>query len=108
MLVYLFLFVWEGNTCHFPDSIHPIQVILTGFKIGSKTQSACARKESIRYYLGLVFVFWTRLTVNAFMLPLLPKSHVLLCFPHLGYTCSPVFGWIRVCFTDLTILGKQA
>ena len=93
-----------GNRCHFPGNIHPMQAILTIFKIGNKTQSACARKASIRYYLFSVFVFWTRLTANTFMLPLLPKSLFLLYFLHLCYTCSPVFA----CFTYLMILGKQA
>lgn len=97
-----------GNTCHFPAHIHPVQAILTVFKIGNKTRSACARKVSIRYYVFSVFVFWTRLTVNTFMLPLLPESLFLLCFLHLCCTCSPVFGWFQVCFTYLMILGKQA
>lgn len=42
------------------------------------------------------------------MLLLLPKSLFLLCFLHFCNTCSPAFGWFRVCFTYLTVLGKQA
>lgn len=97
-----------GNACHFPANIHPIQAVLTIFKIGNKTRSTCARKASTGYCLFPVFVFWTRLRADTFMLPLLPKSLFLLCLLHLCYTCWPVFGWFQVCFTYLMILGKQA
>lgn len=62
---------------------------------------------SSRYYLFPVFVFWTRLRVNTFMLLLLPKSLFLLHFVLLYCTCSAVFGWFQACFTYLMILGKQ-
>lgn len=57
------------------------------FRIGNKTWSSCARKVTIWYYLFSVFVFWTRPTVNIFMLPLLPNS--VFAF----YTCAVPAHW---------------